>query len=75
MLNHSRRTQIALDMDGKVCDVKGCNNQATEVIQAQNTDGYFMFNICLLHFSKYRSKDSIGKPFNLKGGPVRGRYN
>jgi hypothetical protein len=66
---------MASDLDGKVCDVKGCNNQATEVIPAQNADGYFTFNMCLLHFSEYRSKESIGKPFNLKGRPVRGRYN
>lgn len=29
---------MASDMDGKVCDVKGCNNQATEGIPAQNAE-------------------------------------
>lgn len=59
----------------KFCDVAGCNNRATEIIQAQNTDGYFTFNICSLHITKYRSDNRLGKPFNLKCGPVRGQYN
>jgi hypothetical protein len=62
-------------MDDKFCDVAGCTDRATEIIQAQNADGYFMINICSLHHTKYRSDKRLGKPFNLKGGPVRGRYN
>ena len=40
-------SHITSYMDDKFCDVAGCNNRATEIIQAQNVDGYFTFiHIC-----------------------------
>jgi hypothetical protein len=59
----------------KVCDVKGCNDQAAEVIAAENTDGFFQVAMCSFHYRDYRSDGGIGKPFYIKNVPVQERHN
>jgi hypothetical protein len=59
----------------KVCDVQDCNDQAAEVIAAENTDGYFIVNMCSFHYRDYRSDEGTGKPFYIKNVPVQQRHN
>jgi hypothetical protein len=63
----------------KVCDIEGCNDEATEIITVEsedkNNDEFFQVAMCSFHYRDYRSDEGLGKPFNLKGVVVQHRYN
>jgi len=50
----------------KVCDVFGCNNEATEIIKAKNGDETETVNLCSFHYQDWKSDKSIEKEFILK---------
>jgi hypothetical protein len=56
------------------CSIKGCNNEAKEIVMFENGDGFFIVDLCTFHRQDYRSA-SIGKPFNLKDVVIQGLYN
>ena len=57
--------------DGKVCDVKDCNDEATDIIDCENVLGYFSVYMCLQHYQYFLSDAGLDKPINLK--PIDGQ--
>ena len=64
-LNLKLRTQNKTNM-GKVCDIKGCNDEATDIIDCENIQDHSVY-MCSKHYRYFTSDESLGKHIDLKG--------
>jgi hypothetical protein len=56
--------------NNKVCDIKDCNQEATDIIDCENLLHYFSVYMCSQHHQYFVSDEGLGKPMDLK--PVDG---
>ena len=56
---------------GKLCDVKDCDDEATDILDCENVLHSFSVYICLQHYQYFMSDQSLGKPIDLK--PIDGQ--
>ena len=54
----------------KLCDVKDCDDEATDILDCENVLHSFSVYICLQHYMYFVSDHSVGKPIELK--PIDG---
>jgi hypothetical protein len=50
----------------KVCDIKDCNDEATDIIDVENGLDFFSVYMCLQHYQYFVSDHSLNKPIDLK---------
>ena len=58
-----------------ICDIVGCNDEATNRVDAENADGYFSVNMCRFHYKYFRADESLNKPIHVKDVPIHERNN
>ncbi|HEY6405170.1 MAG TPA: hypothetical protein VIX38_03745 [Nitrososphaeraceae archaeon] len=59
--------------DRKVCDIKDCNDEATDIIDCEDIQDYFSVYMCSKHFQYFVSDRSLGRPIDLK--PIDGQVH